>query len=385
MRISPILYNLNSSKLRPKQQQSFGKNPDRYEYDHKILSMNNKEYIVAKTNESEKPLVIKPEIVDTFLRDEKGDIKKEYLSLFCTTYDEMIQRQRSHDFWVQDFYGGALQNILKDKENISQVGKNGNVVDFNFQQKQQEEKQKLLGLEAECKAVLEYEKQKPKNIEQDALEQTIIFMRMCKKPDGYTFHNGYEYNGYYSDRIQRADTLHFLCKKFGKDIATPLIKYATVDPKKSCDTLLYDHLKEFYHCNNFDDFSSIEQVTKFFIDTDKHRENHPWTIRLKMIDLSKHVSHKSPDFMFFMNKAVNKENMFFHKETIETIIEMFNTLNGLKDTTKADYSPAYNGQFDKKSKEIVKEYLSLYCDETTGEMVVERPDITSFCSKKIKN
>ena len=61
--------------------------------DYKTLSINNKEYIVAKTQKSQEPLVIKPNIVDSFLRDKNGNINEKILCVRgnCDTeVDQMV-------------------------------------------------------------------------------------------------------------------------------------------------------------------------------------------------------------------------------------------------------------------------------------------------------
>lgn len=391
MRISPIFNNVNLYKFQPKVQQTFkGRDFSMFrlsneDLDYKTLSIDNKEYIVAKTLKSQEPLVIKPDIVDSFLRDKNGNINEKILKAFCFVYDEMIIEQEKHDYSVQDFYGGALKSIQKNKQNISQVGIDGNIIDFNFQQKQKDEKQKLDRLEAQCKAVLAFEEQKPKNIQQDALEQTIIFMQLCKKPDGYKFSDYYEQYGHFEDKIKKARELHFFSKRYNKDVATPLIKYATCDAKDSCDMLLLHHLTDFYNTkSNRFDFSSIEKVCEFLLKTGTKRENHTWTIVDRMIELSKYVNHNSPEFMFFLDKTIDKETCKFHKETIDAITEMFKMLQNSKDLLKAEYSNSYNGQFYKKSERIVKEYLKLYCDEKTGELMPNSPNAILFCLDKLK-
>lgn len=387
MRVTPINYYTNFYKSSPQKQQFFCSRymffkPAQAKIDYKVLAIDDSEYIVAKTQETQKPLTIKPDIVDTYLRDEKGKIDNEYLSVFCTTYDQMILKLKKHDYVMQDFYGGALANILSDKRNIFLVGVNDNVYDFNVHEQRKEKLEKLNELEQECRAVLEYEKQKPKNMEQEALEKTVVYMQMCKKTNGYTFSSNYEYCGGYMDRIKKADELHSIAKDYGIDIATPLIKYATDNPKDSCDMLLLQHLRDFYHSNNFD-FSSIEQVSKFIIDTGKNRENHSWTIVDKMIKLSKHVPHNSPDFMFILNQCTSKKDKKFNEQSINCVLNMFKTLDESIDTVKVDYVPNYVYNYKQAEIQVVKDYFKAFNDEETGTLSSEATNPDFFCRNRM--
>ena len=139
---------------------------------------------------------------------------------------------------------------------------------------------------------------------------------------------------------------------------------------------------DFYHSNNFD-FSSIEQVSKFIIDTESNRENHSWTIVDKMIKLSKHVPHNSPDFMFILNQCTSKKDKKFNEQSINCVLNMFKTLDESIDTVKVDYVPNYVYNYKQTAIQVVKDYFKSFNDEETGTLSPEAVNPDFFCKNRM--
>ncbi len=400
MKIFPIKQKINSYKINKSQTQKaniqnnnyatpaftgsafyprFNFQTTPFEY-KKISVVDEGEYIVAKTKKAPNGLVINPDVVDNFLRDKNGEISEHYLKVFCKTYDKMIEKQEARDFSIQDLYGGALEEVLRKKNELLQIGVDGNIYDIDLYEKRQLEKERLENIEYSCRVTLDFEDQKPKTPHEDAFEKTVIFMEMCKHSEGYEFHSHYDLETY-DEKIKMANSLFDYSNEYGIDIATPIINYSKTEPNECSNVRFMKYLLNFFYEADWD-FTKIEEVSAFMDKLAGNRNNH-WTYAHKMPDLLFEVPVSSDNFMFFLNQCVNKDTDEFNEETFDCIFKMLGILNSRMDFQKAEYVPGYYFEHHKNSEEKVKEYLLKYNDQISGTLSASAPDPLIYCGKMV--
>ena len=388
MKINPILYNANLYRTMQKPKQSFGpSNPiELFEtaqknYEHKILFMENKEYIIAKTKETQKPLIIRPDIVDTYLRDKNGEINKGYLNVFCNTYDEMLKGQKRKQLSVDKSYETTKELFDEIKKMISSYGIEGNVMDLSIELEKPKYLKAMEKAEYDSLRMDEYYQNKPKATEDDAFKKTVMFMQICQNANGYSFDTN-EYNGSYEKRVALAKDLYSNTDYYYQEKVDKIIKASVVDEEKGCDVTLLSQLNHLCFYNDFK-FEKFDELRQFLVDVNSNPENEPDEICLELMLLSNYVPSYSPDFIFLLNQSKNKNNNKFYPQNLVQTREMLKTHMSNLDKVKLAYKTNYTYDHLQQGVQIAKDYFTTFNDEQTGILRADAIDMNTYYKQKM--